>query len=164
MTVIGYSCPYFSFFLSYLLQLSLSHSPLSLFPFLCSLLSLPFSSEPPHCPPHSLSHPTKLRLSPVYTTLSSVCWLSRLIFPGYLCDGASDGFPSEPSACWVMLPLLLTVCVCCLCCVTCVELSHTLSRLHLGKSLITKCVCGVSCVCLLSKTVLSKAYGCLDRL
>lgn len=138
----------FLFSFSCLLQLFLSHSPLPPFLSYAPYCHILFSSEPPHHPPHSLSlsHPSKLRLSAVYTTLSPECWLSRLIFPEPLCDGASDGFPSEPSACWVMLPLLLTVCRCSFCCATCVKLSHTLSGLHLGNSLIIKCVSVVSSV------------------
>ena len=76
------------------------------------LLSLPSSSEPPLPSPPPLSPSYKLRLSPVYTTLSPGMPAFPAPLPESLCDGASDGFPSEPSACWVMPPLLHLLCVC----------------------------------------------------
>lgn len=90
-------------------------SPFPLFPIipffaaLLTLTSIFFWASSPSSPSFSLY---KLQLSPVYTTLSRGM-LSRLLFPESLCDGAANGFPSEPSACWVMPPLLLLhVCVC----------------------------------------------------
>lgn len=67
-------------------------------------------------------------------------------FPALLYPFLCDGFPSKPSASWVMSPLLLLlVCVCSCFVATCVELSHSLYALHQGHHLITKCVC--VCVC-----------------
>lgn len=85
-----------SFFLPFLSGTSYYHllSLLALLPPL-SLSTLPLSSGSVQC---TQPYPAE-------------CRLSRLVFPESLCDEASNGFPSEPSACWVMLPLLL-LCVC----------------------------------------------------
>lgn len=117
--------------------------------FLRHCLLSPTSSTFPHplLPPrhtHTHMNPVSLSSGSVQCTqpYPAECQLSRLLFPEPLCDGASDGFPSEPSTCWVMPPLLLLfLCVCacslssCLsffvCHVTCTELSHSLSELPL---------------------------------
>lgn len=125
-----------------LLQLILSHSPLS---FRHCLLSLISSSQPP-CPPPPLS----LR-APSQTSVHNQTSRGMPAFPGSsslsLCAMARPAVfhQSQVHVGSCRLSSSSCVCVFSLCPATCVELSHSLYALHPGNSLITKCVCSVMC-------------------